>query len=40
MDKFWSIFAMPLGLLFCFTPALIAWLAIELRGGRDKSPRR
>ena len=28
MDIFWSIFSMPIGLLFCFGPVLVAlWLA-------------
>ena len=25
MDKFWSIFAMPIGVALCFGPALIVW---------------
>lgn len=25
MDKFWSIFAMPIGLMMCFGPALVVW---------------
>ena len=25
-DQFWSIFAMPIGLMICFTPIVIAWL--------------
>lgn len=24
-DVFWSLFAMPIGLIICFGPALIAW---------------
>ena len=42
MEKFWSVFAMPIGLLFCFTPALIAWLTAELGGSkeRDEGPRK
>ncbi len=30
MDIFWSIAAMPLGVLICFGPVLIAWV-IEMR---------
>jgi hypothetical protein len=30
MDKFWSIFAMPIGLFICFGPALLVWLRMEL----------
>jgi hypothetical protein len=25
-DVFWSLFAMPIGLLICFGPALVVWL--------------
>ena len=25
MDKFWSIFAMPIGVALCFGPALVVW---------------
>ncbi len=28
-DQFWSIFAMPIGLLFCSWPMLLAWLIAE-----------
>jgi hypothetical protein len=24
-DVFWSLFAMPIGLVICFGPALVAW---------------
>jgi hypothetical protein len=34
MDKFWSIFAMPIGLALCFGPAMIVWRLTE---GRKKS---
>ena len=30
---------MPLGLLFCFTPALIAWLRLELADEKKKGPK-
>jgi hypothetical protein len=30
MDKFWSVFAMPIGLFICFGPALLVWLRMEL----------
>ena len=26
MDKFWSIFCMPIGLFLCFGPGLVVWL--------------
>ena len=35
MDKFWSIFAMPIGVALCFGPAMIVWALTE---GRKKSP--
>jgi len=25
-DQFWSLFAMPIGFLVCFGPAVLAWL--------------
>ncbi len=25
MDKFWSIFAMPIGMTLCFAPGIIVW---------------
>jgi hypothetical protein len=25
-DVFWSLFAMPIGLLICFGPAILVWL--------------
>jgi hypothetical protein len=25
MDKFWSVFTMPLGVAMCFGPAMIIW---------------
>ena len=30
-DQFWSIFAMPIGLLICFGPAVVVWLGAEFR---------
>jgi hypothetical protein len=29
MDKFWSILAMPIGVLICFGPALLVWFLGE-----------
>jgi len=31
MDKFFSIFTFPIGLLICFAPALVVWLKLELK---------
>lgn len=25
MDKFWSIFSMPIGMTLCFAPAIVVW---------------
>jgi len=37
MDKFWSIFTMPIGVMLCFGPALLYWLKMELNGSdKDK----
>jgi hypothetical protein len=27
METFWSVAAMPIGLVVCFLPAIIAWVA-------------
>jgi hypothetical protein len=34
-DQFWSIFAMPIGLMICFWPIVIAWML----SGRNESAR-
>jgi hypothetical protein len=41
-DQFWSIFVMPIGLLICAGPMIIAWLMAEFRNPdqRDKNSRR
>jgi len=31
MDKFWSVFTFPIGVLICFGPALVAWLIEEFK---------
>lgn len=40
-DQFWSIFVMPIGLLICAGPMIIAWLVAEFRNpdSRDKNHR-
>jgi hypothetical protein len=35
-DAFWSVAAMPVGLLLCFTPILIAWVMKEMGESRQK----
>ena len=35
MDKFWSILAMPIGVLLCFGPALLVWVKMELKDGQS-----
>ena len=43
MDKFWSIFAMPIGVALCFGPALVVWWLTEgakkSRAGKPKDRR-
>jgi hypothetical protein len=36
METFWSICAMPIGLLVCFAPAIIAWVAMGA-GSKESS---
>lgn len=36
-DQFWSFFAMPIGLLLCFGPAVAAWLVAERKHARSQS---
>ena len=39
MDKFWSIFTMPLGVALCFGPAMIVfWLTRKKEPSDDKNP--
>ena len=43
MDKFFSIFTFPIGLLICFSPALYVWLKAELKSpppsqDKDRKP--
>jgi hypothetical protein len=33
MDKFWSIFSMPIGMIICFAPAIFVWWITQ-----DKNP--
>lgn len=35
MDKFWSIFTMPIGVFLCFGPAILYWLTLE-RKSKDE----
>jgi hypothetical protein len=32
-DVFWSLFAMPIGLVICFGPALVAWIFSSNKAG-------
>jgi len=36
MDKFWSICCMPIGVLFCFGPILVAWWLAERKSAVSK----
>jgi hypothetical protein len=33
----WGIFAMPVGVLLCFGPVLVAWMIVEFRTSRSKN---
>ncbi len=35
MDKFWSIFAMPIGVAMCFGPAMVIWWLTKDREPKD-----
>ena len=39
-DQFWSFFAMPIGLLVCFGPILIAWILAEKNDSSGSAPKR
>ena len=36
MDMFWSWFAMPIGLMLCFSPLVIAWIIAERKGSSSE----
>ena len=36
----WGIYAMPVGLILCFGPALFVWIRAELAARRVESERR
>ena len=42
MDKFWSVFTMPIGMTLCFGPALLVWWVTRDKGvaARGKSSKR
>ena len=35
MDKFFSFFSMPIGLIICFGPALLVWLREEIKASKE-----
>lgn len=37
-DKFWSMFAMPIGVLICFGPCIVAWLLKEFKTPPEDKP--
>jgi len=39
MDKAFSILAFPVGLVICFTPIFIVWVAAEMRDSRAAKKR-
>jgi len=41
MDQFWSVLSMPIGVMLCFTPILVAWIINETRKTpEDKNDRK
>jgi hypothetical protein len=38
-DQFWSFFAMPIGLMICFTPIVVAWLSASAAESDKKSSK-
>ena len=40
MDKFWSIFCMPIGVLFCFGPVLVAWWLTERQHTKSRASNK
>jgi hypothetical protein len=40
MDQFWSVLSMPIGLMLCFTPVLIAWVINENRKKPEEKKER
>jgi hypothetical protein len=38
-DVFWSLFAMPIGLVICFGPALVAWALCDSKESCEESPK-
>ena len=38
-DQFWSFFAMPIGLMICFSPIVIAWLLAGKNEFSDDAPK-
>jgi hypothetical protein len=39
-DQFWSFFSMPIGLLICFAPIVIAWLSAGPDPAAEKDPKK
>jgi hypothetical protein len=39
MDKFWSVFAMPIGLALCFGPAVIVWWLTKDKASNPDKPQ-
>jgi hypothetical protein len=39
-DQFWSFFAMPIGLMICFAPIVVAWLLSAARDSAKNSPKK
>jgi hypothetical protein len=39
-DVFWSLFAMPIGLVLCFGPAIVVWLLAGTEDAPDTVPAK
>jgi len=37
MDAIVSYFAMPVGVMICFGPALVCWLLLETKGSNEQN---
>lgn len=39
-DQFWSFFAMPIGLMICFAPIVVAWLLSASDGSAKEASKK
>lgn len=38
-SNYWGVLALPVGLVFCFGPALFVWVILEARSGSSKDDK-